>query len=259
MWPWFRLGELNIPTFVLVQSLNACIILVWSRRRAVNAGFSPSTVLDFVFVCLVAGLAGGRLLHVAWEAPAYYLENLARVFDLLNGGYVYYGGLILGVLAGCALLKRRGETNLASWFDFSAPLLSFGTAIGRVGCFFAGCCYGRACTLPWAVTVFDERGFWSLRHPTQIYELVWELGVLMILLGLEATELPRRPRVLQRSGAVFATWMVLHGAGRFLVEFYRDDFRGPSFGLSISQWISLVLIAGGTAWLLRPRVTTETI
>src|SRR5690606_6314306 len=111
-----------------------------------------------------------------------------------------------------------------------APVLAFAYAAGRSACFLAGCCYGRYCDLPWAI---------DGRHPTQLYAAAWEMGVVFILLGL------RPSPFFQNPGRIFYLWMILHGIGRFIMEAFRDDFRGPSLGLSISGWISLGLVITG--------------
>ncbi|HRO66031.1 MAG TPA: prolipoprotein diacylglyceryl transferase [Pseudobdellovibrionaceae bacterium] len=240
MLPWIRIGEVSLPSFLLVQSLNAVLLLAWARSRALRLNLSPRVALDLVLTVLVSGLIGGRLLHVLWETPGFYLENPTAVFHLMNGGYVYFGGLIAGLLAGFFFLKLRGEAfQTGSWFDFAAPLASLGTALGRIGCFLAGCCYGKVCFLRWAFPFQDDKGLSLLRHPTQLYSVLWELGVLAILLGLEKIPAKNRPSFLRPAGALFLTWVVLHGIGRFLIEFVRDDFRGPVFYLSISQWLSV--------------------
>ncbi|MBX2987637.1 MAG: prolipoprotein diacylglyceryl transferase [Bdellovibrionaceae bacterium] len=242
MHPWLQIGDSAIPVFLLVQSLNACLILLWASRRAADAGLSRATAIDLVLLCLGTGLIGGRLLHVLWEAPEFYRQEPLRVLNLMAGGYVYYGGLLFAVPAGWLFLRAKRDPAPARWFDFSAPLLSLGTAIGRLGCFFAGCCYGKVCVLPWAFPFKDEQGLSLLRHPTQLYSFFWEIGVLLILLGLERFPPERRPRWLRPDGSVFLVWMILHAAGRFAIEAYRDDFRGAHWLLSLSQWVSLALI-----------------
>lgn len=248
MLPWLQLGDLRVPIFYLVQSLNLCLIFFWVFRRAPTSGLPARRALDLVFLLAVAGLLGGRLMHVLWEAPEYYRIDPWRFFDFAAGGFVYYGGLLFALGAGVLFLGLSGEKQYARWFDFFAPVLSLATAIGRLGCLFAGCCYGRICTLPWAITIMDENGRSLPRHPAPLYTFIWEFGVLSILLGYEKKG-DRRP------GTVFALWAVLHGVGRFFIEFIRDDFRGPALaGFSLGQVLSLALIAAGGAWLLRGRL-----
>lgn len=248
MIPWLKFGGVDVPIFYLVQSLNLCLIFVWVSKRAPTWDLPPRRALDIVFVLSIAGLLGGRLLHVLWEAPEYYRANPWRFFDFASGGFVYYGGFLFAAAAGVAFTRITKEKSAARWFDFFAPVLSLATAIGRLGCLFAGCCYGRVCDLPWAISIVDEQGKYLPRHPAPLYSFIWEFGILSILLGAEKNS-DRKP------GSLFALWCVLHGLGRFLIEFIRDDFRGPNvMGLTISQFLSLGLMVVGGAWLvLKPR------
>lgn len=251
MFPWTSVGEFRLPTFLLIQILNACLLLWWAFRRARAQGKEARIALDGALIALVTGLIGARLLHVAWEAPDYYRVEPARVFDLLSGGYVYYGGFLFAFAAGTLFLRAKKEP-VAPWLDFSTPVLSLGTAIGRLGCLFGGCCYGKICYQPWAVSIVDEKGAYLPRHPAPLYAILWELATLTILLALEKDRARGNTGLLRRPGSLFALWMILHGIGRFLIEFIRDDFRGSDLvGLSLSQWLSLGLVAVGGAVLAR--------
>lgn len=255
MFPWTSVGEFRLPTFLLIQILNACLLLWWAFRRARTQGKEPRLALDGAMLALASGLIGARLLHVAWEAPDYYRAEPARILDLLSGGYVYYGGFLAAFAAGAFFLRAKREP-LAPWLDFAAPVLSLGTAIGRLGCLFAGCCYGKICYQPWAISIVDEKGVYLPRHPAPLYAILWELATLTILLALEKDRARGTSGLLRRPGSLFALWMVLHGTGRFLIEFIRDDFRGADLaGLSLSQWLSLGLVAIGAAVLARASKT----
>lgn len=242
MFPIFKVGELIIPSFPLVVAFSSSLCLLWLHRRAANAQLSRQKALDLGLVILVAGFIGARLLHMLWEAPTYYWQDPTRAWDLQSGGFVYYGGALLAAWAGWFFLRLGGKpVSYPLWLDVLAPVFSLGTGLGRLGCFFAGCCFGGACDLPWAVPMGDEHGIFLWRHPVPLYLVAWELGSLLILLGLERTPPGRRTRWLQAPGSLFWFWLVLHGTGRFITEFWRADFRGPQWGLSISQWLSLAI------------------
>lgn len=249
MHPWITLGGSEIPTFLVVQVLNASLLLWWAGRRAGSFGFERKRVLDVTLLLLAAGLIGGRVFHILWEAPDYYREHPAAILNLNAGGYVYFGGFGFAWFCGWAYHRLTGQKDFRSWLDFFVPLISFGTAIGRFGCFLAGCCYGKKSELPWAVPLTDERGFIFPRHPAPIYLALGELLILAFLLYRE-----RQPDARKTPGAGFALWLLLHGTLRFFVEFIRDDFRGPFVGpLSISQVICLVLILMGAGLFVRAR------
>lgn len=247
MHPWITIGDTSIPTFLVLQVMNANLLMVWAFFRARRRQLDTRQILDVSILLLVSGLVGGRLLHVIWEAPGFYWNNPAAMFYLSSGGFVYLGGFMSALVAGLLYLRLMKIPNRGEWLDFFTPLLSLGTAIGRVGCFLAGCCYGTATTLPWAVPITDERGWVFTRHPTSLYLSLWEFAVFFFLLKFEKSGIPRA------KGALFFSWLILHGAGRFFVEFIRDDFRGPFIGpLSLSQAGSVVMVAVGFFFMLRP-------
>lgn len=238
MYPLLEVFSWQIPTYFLVQSLTAVVALVWIRARAQAQGFPAPAALDTAMFVIVFGWIGARVLHILWEAPSYYLTQPRLMLDLTSGGFVYYGGLWAGLFVGWLLLRREPEKPLGEWLDFFAPVAAFGTAFGRWGCALAGCCFGKSCDLPWAL---------SGRHPVPVYLFLWDFAAMGVLLFLER----RRPAGLRTPGSLLALWLVVHGTGRFFSEFLRDDDRGPSLGLSLSQWLALVLVAGGLRFILR--------
>lgn len=190
--------------------------------------------MDVALALMIGSFVGARLFHVVYENPEIYLQNPIAIFYFWNGGFVFYGGAILGLLSGWAVLKFRKVSSTLTYFDLFTPIASLSYALGRLGCLMAGCCYGKHCSLPWAI---------DGRHPTQVYASLWELGVLSILLGSEKT--------LKKPGQLFFLWLPLHAFGRLLMESLRDDFRGYELGLSVSSWISLILIAGAALYWIR--------
>lgn len=238
MYPFIHLSQdFQIPTYYLVLSLVVCLCLVWLFRRTREYGLDRKVALDTAFVLMTAALVGSRLFHVFYENPEIYRANPWAVFYLWNGGFVFYGGALLAGICGYLFVHWRAPRDLPRYFDLFAPVASLSYALGRWGCFFAGCCYGRACDLPWAV---------EGRHPTQLYASFWELGTLSLLLAYEKKA--NRP-----AGRVFALWLSLHAIGRILMESFRDDFRGPTWGLSISTWISLAILGFGLFLFYRLR------
>jgi len=238
LFPIIRLAEgLDIPSFFLVISLVISLSLLWIVRRSERYELPKKNVLDLSLLLMLSALLGARIFHVLYENLDYYKEHPERVFYLWEGGFVFYGGMIFALIATVVYLRRIQAPQKGFYFDAFAPVLSFAYGFGRIGCFLAGCCYGRACDLPWAI---------DGKHPTQLYALFWEAGTILLLLGLEKVDLKKRPKMLSRPGDIFILWLGLHSIGRLLMETYRDDFRGESvFGLSISTVFSwgLLIIA----------------
>ena len=235
MYPLIHLAKgLEIPSFFLVISLVLSISLFWVAQRAQIYKLPQKRILDLSLLLMAAALVGARLFHVFYENPEYYAPTPWKVFYLWEGGFVYFGGAFLATLAAVLYFRFFRIKNPGAYFDTFAPVLAFSYGAGRIGCFLAGCCYGRMCDYPWAV---------EGRHPTQLYATLWEFAVVMILLGFEKAEPRKRVFFLKQSGSLFVFWIALHAIGRIMMESFRDDFRGNEiFGLSISMAISLALL-----------------
>lgn len=235
MWPTVDLGWTKVPTYFIWISLTFSVCLFYLNSRARKKNFDERTVLDLFAVVSLGSLIGARLLHVFWEEWSYYYEDPFRILQLWSGGFIFYGGFLGGLLAGVVYL--RIQHLLKSWkiyFDLFTPVISLGYAIGRWGCLAAGCCYGKFCDLPWAI---------EGRHPTPIYSSIWEFAVLFYLLRYEK-------KWQSQPGLLFHAWLGLHSLGRFWIEFFRGDFRGPESIFSISGWISLGFFLY-SLWFLR--------
>lgn len=224
--------------YYLVISLVICICLIWLSKRVRQQRLNAKIALDSSIIIMLASLVGARLFHVLYESPEFYFDNPMAIFYIWNGGFVFYGGALLAVLCGIIFIHKKAPLDLAKYLDLFAPVASLAYALGRWACFFAGCCYGKYCDLPWAV---------GGRHPTQLYASFWELGCLSLLLALETSSQRKK------AGQIFFLWISLHAIGRLIMETFRDDFRGPTAGFSISSWISLAILAIGIIGLLRTR------
>ena len=225
MKPFIDIGFIHLPTFYLVMSLALLTVLSFlSSRIEKNKNFERKTAFDLALVIMIFGFIGGRLFHVVYEEPSYYIRFPLQIFQFWNGGYVYFGGMLSALIASRVFLNRKGEKFLR-WADFMAPVLSLIYALGRLACLFEGCCYGKACDLPWSINGL---------HPTQLYMVIAELVVFNIIIKLK----------MRLEGQIFFTWLLLHSASRFAIEFYRNDDRGFMLGnfISISQIISILLI-----------------
>ena len=229
--------NIQIPMYYLVISLVICICLIWLNKRVRQQRLNIKIALDTAFIIMMASVVGARLFHVFYESPELYLDNPVAIFYIWNGGFVFYGGALLAVLCGSLYVFWKARSHLRKYMDLFAPVGSLAYGLGRWGCFFAGCCYGKFCELPWAI---------AGRHPTQIYASLWELGALSLLFALEKS--PRK-----KEGQVFFLWITLHALGRLMMESFRDDFRGPSVGLSISSWISIAILGAGLVGLFHTR------
>lgn len=251
MFPEIRFSDSFIlPTYILTISLIYTGLLFYVVSRAKKKDLPVSIALDLALVLMVGGFIGGRTLHVFYELPAYYAEDWTRAFRFWEGGFVFFGGFFVAFLSCLAFIKKK-KLSFYLWADFYAPVIALGYALGRVSCFLAGCCYGRFCSAPWAV-VFPWDYHQTPRHPVQLYVVFWELAVFALLIYLE-----KKKKAVLPVGMIFLTWLLFHSLGRLMMEYFRDDFRGQFiFGLSISTWISLFLLATA-AGLLSVRLKSK--
>ncbi len=251
--PEFDLLGFTVPAFTLhtygVLLAIAFLAGLWvASRQAKKAGLDSTRVTDMAVWVLIAGLIGAKLLLVLvdWR---YFSTSPAELWTLFKSGGVFYGGLIGGILVAWWYIRRH---KLQGWavVDVLAPGVITGQAIGRLGCFAAGCCWGKPAQVPWAVTFTDVYSARAVGtpldtplHPSQIYESV----AAFLILGLA----PRK----KFHGQVMLAYVALYAATRFVLEFWRGDpDRGTWFNgaLSTSQLIGIVLILG--AAVLAPRL-----
>jgi phosphatidylglycerol:prolipoprotein diacylglycerol transferase len=153
---------------------------------------------------------------------------------------VFYGGLIAAFVTGL-LLVRRYRLPMWKTADLIAPGIALGHIVGRFGCLLAGCCFGRPTDVPWAITFTDPVAYANAGtdlgtplHPTQLYDAGAELLILVLLLVSE-----RRGKPF--AGRTFWLYMLLYAISRYIIEFYRGDPRGVIFGMSTSQFVSLLV------------------
>ncbi|MFN2455642.1 MAG: prolipoprotein diacylglyceryl transferase [Pyrinomonadaceae bacterium] len=259
----FRIGNFPINTYGVLLATAFLVALLVAARLASRDGLPREKIYDLGLWMLLAAIVGSKLL-LLWVEPE-YRANPLRLFtlDFLRSGGVFYGGLIASVTTGYLLVRRY---QLPWWrtADAFAPGIALGQAIGRQGCFAAGCCWGKPTSLPWGVQ-FTPLGHEITGvpvevhlHPTQLYESFAALFIFFFLLWLH-----KRKRF---SGQVILCYAVLYSITRFLIEFVRDDPRGDIWGLttltglSTSQMISLIIGIGGLALFImrRHRAATET-
>ncbi len=244
-----ELGPVSLYSYGVLLAAAYLLGLQLALVRARRAGLDANRVMDLGIWVVLSALVGAKLLLVLIDLP-YFIAHPGDIFSMVRSAGVFYGGLILAVAVGFWYMRRHG---LPIWTtaDLFAPGIALGHVIGRLGCFMAGCCYGRPTDLPWAVTFTNPLAAEIVGtplhvplHPTQLYESCAELVILVLLLTFE-----KRGRVFP--GRTFWGYMVLYAITRFLIEGFRGDERGMVFGLwSTSQFISLLLLPLSVAMLV---------
>ncbi len=231
----FGIRGFKVHTYGVLIAIGV-LLGIWVLRRGARAeGIDPEKVTDVAFWALLAALAGARVSFILLHWGEYAGEPL-RALKFWEGGLVFYGGLIPGILVGVLTIRTKGLPVLKT-MDLFAPSLALGHAIGRIGCFCAGCCYGSPTSLPWGVIFRDPQSLAPLGvrlHPTQLYSSLFLFGLFLFLLFL------RRRKAF--AGEVFWSYLLIYSAGRFLLEFLRGDPRAQLlWGLSHNQGVMVAL------------------
>jgi len=286
-----RLFGEPVPSFFLFIALAYLLAGVVFVGTAAYERRNADACVDLALLTVVAGIAGGRIAHVLFDGHLADYIHLCTAPELVDwpldratclspewggvwdgaskachpahadcfawarfwsGGLTFYGGLFAAIAAGVWSAKRDGLGMLYA-LDLAAMAVPLGLSVGRIGCFFAGCCFGAPTSSAIGVVfppvsdasvaqaklgIIASKSAWSVPvHPTQLYE---SAGALVIAAIVAFRVRPRRAR----DGEPFLAFCILYAALRFGLEFLRADERGGQLGLSTSQWLSVVLVVG---------------
>ena len=243
----FELFGFKVGTYGVLIASAVIIGLLWLRRLAKRAGVDPEPLTDLVVGATIAALIGAKLLLVLTDWHAFIAAPLDWAKDNLRAFGVYYGGFIAAVLY-ILWACRRKKLDFWVTVDLMAPPLALGHAIGRWGCFAAGCCYGRETRVPWAVIFRDPASLINPEllgvpvHPVQLYE---SAGNFLLAALLAAGLRKKWP-----AGRVFILYLFVYGITRFIYEMFRGDaIRGMMFDglLSTSQFLAILTVAAAAA------------
>ena len=248
----FHLGRFVLPTYGVMAAIGLIAGLSIVVRGARQQGIDPEKAWNLGLVAILSALLGAKILMIATEWETYHDWHAIFSMQFLQAAGVFYGGL-LAAIGACTWYMRRHRMPVLRTCDVFAPGIALGHAFGRLGCFAAGCCYGKPTHLPWGATFTNPISLAPLNvplHPTQIYEFLVEITNFVVLSWLLKHK--------RFEGQVIGAYLFLYGVARFFLEFLRDDpGRGSVFGgaLSTTQLISIVLVvAGGVLWLRRPEL-----
>jgi phosphatidylglycerol---prolipoprotein diacylglyceryl transferase len=235
----FELGPITVYTYGVLLAAAYLLGLKLAMVRAKARGLDQTRVLDLGIYIIISALVGAKLLLFFIDFRT-FIDNPRELLTLARSGGVFYGGLILAVIVAVWYIRRVG-LPLWTTCDVFAPGIALGHVVGRFGCFFAGCCYGKPTNVPWAITFTDPYAASNVGtplnvplHPTQLYEAGAEALILALLLATES-------RGKQFPGRTFWLYMLLYAASRYVIEFFRDDPRGSILMFSTSQFISIIL------------------
>ncbi len=237
---FFQWGPIRLSWYGLMYVLGflASYLLVRYQIRKKDFGITRSEVEDLYFYLILALIIGARLGYVLFYDLEAYLDKPFEILAVWHGGMSFHGGLIGLLLAALLFCRQRKKSfwKIADLIIVTAPI---GLGLGRIGNFINGELYGRATQVPWAM-IFPKGGH-VLRHPSQLYESALEGLVLFITLWLMKDKgLPR--------GGLFSLFLILYGAFRSFVEFFREPDVQLGFILgpfTMGQILSSCMIVGG--------------
>lgn len=235
----FEIGHFPIRSYGVMLALAFLVGISLSRYDARRVGVGPDAMSDLGFWIILSAVIGSRVFYTIFYDWTAVRQDPLEFFRLWHGGLVLYGGLVGSAIGGLLFLRLR-RLPFITVFDLVSPATALGVGIGRIGCFLNGCCYGQVCALPIGVT-FPLVGP-EPRHPTQLYESA--AGFLMAIV------LWRLRTRITRPGVMYTLLVVGYAVVRFAIEFVRGD-GNPIYGagLSLSQWISVVVVVGaGGVW-----------
>lgn len=231
-----QIGPLTLHMYGIMIAIGYVSALFICEKRAKKRDMNTDVLYGIFWCAVIGGALGSKIL--------YYTVNIKDVIAdpsiILNfqNGWVVYGGIIGGVLASFLYCKIK-KVDFVAYLDLVLPAVAFAQGCGRIGCFFAGCCYGRETTSPLGITYwqsdFAPNGVKLV--PTQIYSSIGDFAMAFLLMAYAKKE--------PAKGRVAAGYCILYSIGRFVIEIFRNDYRGEYGPFSTSQLISIFILAIG--------------
>ncbi|PIW61231.1 MAG: hypothetical protein COW13_03465 [Candidatus Omnitrophica bacterium CG12_big_fil_rev_8_21_14_0_65_50_5] len=246
-----EIGPLKIYSYGLTAAVAFLVCCILAERDAKRVGIRSGVVSDLVLWLAVGGIIGARIFYVVTFFSEFFPHNLSDIIMIQKGGLSWQGGLI-GALATGRVFVRRCGLPWMMMLDFVAPYAALGQAIGRIGCFLNGCCYGRH----WDHGIYFPVHEDTL-YPTQLFDAAGLL-IIFIILKFQRLLLPLFTKegaggsskgVLH--GLIFAQYLMLAPILRFVIEFFRADHDMLYAGLSLYQWICTGLFLAGSILFFR--------
>ncbi|MBU39471.1 MAG: prolipoprotein diacylglyceryl transferase [Acidimicrobiaceae bacterium] len=237
----FHIGPIELRAYGLMIALGVLVAIWWCQKRWENKGGKAEEISEIMIWAVPFGLIGARLYHVItdWRSFRGRWEDVPAIWQ---GGLGIPGGLILGVIVGVGIAKKKG-INTAKILDAVIPSIPIAQAIGRWGNWFNQELFGKPTELPWALEIDVQhrpKNFIteSTFHPTFLYEAVWNVLLAFLLARCD------RARLL-KPGRLIGLWILGYGLGRLWVESLRIDNASLIFGVRVNIWMSLVAVVSG--------------
>lgn len=232
-----QFGSFSIKTYGFFIAIGFLMGITFALKEAKRTGYDPQLILDLSFYMIIGAIVGSRLFYVLTHI-SHYQQTPLDAFKVWQGGLTFFGGFILSMII-CIWIIKKHKLSIWKTLDMFAPSLAIGVFFGRLGCFFAGCCYGKPCSLPWAVTFTDPHSLAKLNvslHPTQLYSSTAAFIAFLILVAFRKRK--------SFDGQLALMWILLYSFFQLIIEMFRGDVRGDLlFGqYPASQVLALLLL-----------------
>jgi len=216
-----NLGFLKIYSWGFMVAIAFIVATIISAKEAKRRNINPEKIYSLVTYIIIGAIIGSRIGYLLFNPTRF-----SDIFKIWEGGMAFHGGFVGGLLF-AFLYVRKNKLNFYDILDTCAPSIPLAQAIGRIGCFLRGCCYGVATTLPWGINYLKE-----VRHPTQLYS---SLALLIIFIFLSKQKYKKNFK-----GSLFLTYVIIYSVFRFFIEFIRTEPR-ILLGLTGAQITSIIL------------------
>lgn len=241
----FEIGPIKVYSYGLMIAIGVVMAFFAAEKRAPKKGLDEEQIWPLGIWCAVGGFLGAKLLYVITEWKELFAGQMT--FRDVMYGFVVYGGIIGGIFAGYLYTKVK-KISFLKYFDIVMPSIALAQGFGRIGCFLAGCCYGRE-TDAWYGMEFNHSVYHNMIGikviPTQLIMSVANFAHFFLLVFIA-----NKAYKAGKDGVIAGCYLLFYSIGRFLIEFLRDDPRGGVGGLSTSQFISLFIFAAGVLMVL---------
>ena len=237
----FSIGPFTVYGYGLMIAIGILAAYVTAEYRAKKHGLDPDKIFYLVIWAVVGGFAGAKVLYFLTRLKD-IMENPRVLLDLADG-FVVYGGIIGGIFSAMAYCKIK-KMPFLKYFDLVMPSVALAQGFGRIGCFLAGCCYGRetdsALGIVFHNSSYAPNGVKLL--PTQLISSGLDFMLCIVLILLD--------RKKKGDGQIAGAYLVLYSIGRFILEFYRGDLiRGNVGALTTSQFIAIFVAMAGVVMI----------
>jgi len=233
----FTIGPFTLHSYGLLVAIGFIAGITITTRLGKSEGISPEKIMDMGFIIVLSAILGSRLLYVIINGR-YFIHNPLEILKIWEGGLVFSGGL-LGVILTMIFYTRKHKLSLLKTGDLWAPATAIGQAIGRLGCFMAGCCHGKPTDLAFGLTFTNPHSLAPLNiplHPTQLYSSITGFIIFGILILLY------KKRTF--NGQVFLWFLILHSTARLFIERFRGDERGIflNSNMTTTQLVAMLIL-----------------